>query len=211
MKVAIVSESPADTTAIHILLEALAGRRIELVKDARLRAGGWPSMLHAIDVELKYLHYRTDAHALIAVADSDDSPVHEPAHESSGSAVESCRVCRLRAKIGSIQANLRPRHLSYRIGVAIGLAVPALEAWLLCGRNPHAAEGKFIRERQAGNSLFTLRKELKRELYGTESPTLENAKACATREATRLAQNLSQLEEQFPLGFKPFAQMIRTW
>jgi hypothetical protein len=211
MKVAIVSESPADTAAIHILLEALTNRRIELLRDARLRAGGWPSMLYAIDVELIHLHYRTDAHALIAIADSDDSSVHEEAHDLPGGAVENCRVCRLRARIGSVQAKLRPRHVNYSVDVAIGLAVPALEAWLLCGKNPHASEGRFIRERQAGNSLFPARKQLKRELYGTEFPSLQNATACATREATRLAQNLSLLGDHFPFGFRSFAQMIRTW
>jgi hypothetical protein len=211
MKIGFVSESPADDAAIQILLEAISGREIEPISRARVRAGGWPSMLQAIQVEYTRLYYHTDAHAIIAVADSDDSAIHEIAHGSSNSDFENCRFCLLSERLRHTRSRLRPRPDGHQVHSAIGLAVPALEAWLLCGSDRHCVEDRFVRELQDGRSLAPLRRQLKAQLYGTITPPLSLEIEIATREARRLARDLSLLETHFPRGFLPFAQQVRAW
>ena len=126
MKVGLVSESPADDAAIQILLEAISGQQIEPIGRARIRAGGWPSMLQAIQVEYTRLCYHTDAQAIIAVADSDDSAIHEIAHDRSHSDFENCRFCLLSERIRHTRSRLRPRPDGHQVYSAVGLAVPAL-------------------------------------------------------------------------------------
>jgi hypothetical protein len=216
MKVGILSESPVDEAAIRILLAALLTRspdQIEVIP-ARLRPGGWPSLPNALAVELRKLHYNTDAHALIAIADSDDSIVHEVWHDPSkvdSADKHPCRFCLLSELIRQTQSRLKARNVPYPLNVAVGLAVPALEAWLLCGRDPHSVEDRFIRELNQFGKIQTHRRKLKQQLYGTVSYATNQAIPIAIREATRLAANMSQLEKHFPRGFLTFAQQVRAW
>ncbi len=211
MRIGFLSESPADDAAFHVLLEAIAHRPIERIDAARLRAGGWPSMLQAAHVEYKRLYYNTDAGAIIAIADSDDSDIHHPAHDQSPGDHRNCRFCLLSEAIRVARSTSRPRADRVPLLSAIGLAIPSLEAWLLCGTDLHCVEARFIRELQNGKSLAPLRRELKLRLYGTISPPLRLEIEIATREARRLAGNIQILETHFPQGFLPFVQQIRAW
>lgn len=211
MKVAIVSESSADEAAVRILVEGLLQQQIELLPAARARAGGWPSALNALDVELKHLHYRTDAEALVVVVDSDDAPLHEPAHEQVGGMELRCRLCQIREKIRQVRPGLKPRYDRSMVHVAVGLAVPAIEAWYRCGLDIHVTEDHYARELAAGQKLFPLRSALKRQTYGTERPTLQMEERVGTQEARRLLGILPELEQKFPRGFGSLARDIRAW
>jgi hypothetical protein len=92
---------------------------------------------------------------------------------------------------------------------AIGLAVPAAEAWYLCGRDEQVGEAGWNAEREAGRMPYT-RRELKLRVYGTERPTLPQAVAQATAAARRHARDLRRLENDFP-GFAVMAEDIRGW
>jgi hypothetical protein len=93
---------------------------------------------------------------------------------------------------------------------AVGLAVPAIEAWFLCGNDSSASEAAWL---QGGFSTFgsDYRKGLKQKLYG-KTPVSSLFKAARMKEeSARLAANLSLLESHFPNGFGALANAIRNW
>lgn len=104
MKVAILSESPADEAAICVFLRKLLAFEIESIP-LRARAGGWNAVLRAIPPTLKELHYRRTASALVVVIDSDNSMVHRPEHEQPGANISECRLCELRKIVSASRAN----------------------------------------------------------------------------------------------------------
>jgi hypothetical protein len=94
--------------------------------------------------------------------------------------------------------------------VAIGLAVPAIEAWYLVGKNPQVGEAAWITGLSAGRPPFT-RQQLKLEVYGTDRPSLEYETECAVRETRRIVANIGAVEKKFPDGFGSMAFAIRSW
>jgi hypothetical protein len=75
MKIAVVSESPADDAAVKILVDAIVGQETELV-GVRVRPGGWPQVLALLPNIITALHYRAEADSLAVIVDSDDSSLH---------------------------------------------------------------------------------------------------------------------------------------
>ena len=94
MKLAILSESPADEAALRVLVEYVLGAPFTTVHSA-LRARGWPSVEQVLPAILRYLHFQTEADGLVVVVDADDSPVHTIEHEAPGYHHPLCRICRL--------------------------------------------------------------------------------------------------------------------
>jgi hypothetical protein len=92
---------------------------------------------------------------------------------------------------------------------AFGLAVPALEAWLLCGLDPRAIEATLIQRPDARTRALRFR--LKLDVYGTDRPSSEVRMMRAIEGARRLVQNLDEFERCFPDGFGSFARDIRSW
>jgi hypothetical protein len=168
----------------------------------------WPGALRVLPAVLKHLQYQTDGEALVVVADSDKSPVHEPAHDQPHKADLKCRLCCLRQAAASAQLRRIPGRAPIKL--AFGLAVPEIEAWYLCGRDPHVSEANWIlglRSRQ-----FPYDKNgLKKAVYGTERPTISLETQCALDAARRLVQDLAELETWFPAGFGALADDIRNW
>ena len=177
MKLAILSESPADEAALRVLVEYVLGHPFTLVAP-NLRARGWPSVEQVLPPILRHLHFNTEADGLVVVVDSDDSPVHTAEHEAPGYHHPLCRICRLRAVFRRTIKNLppRPQHLSPaahaqsnvepRVLRAIGVAVPAIEAWLLCGRDPTVTEAAWLAGQASGIQPYS-RRDLKWQVYGT--------------------------------------------
>src|SRR5262245_38695956 len=174
MKVAILSESPADEAAIRILLRGLLGVEIEVIALAA-RAGGWNAALGVVPPTLKALHFRRTAAALVVVLDSDNSPVHRLEHEQPGSEVTSCRICQVRRVIAEVQQHLRPVPSPPSIETAIAVAVPAIEAWYLCGREGDCTEAGWIMRQRAGTKSRTEIARLKRLVYGSDRLSIELA------------------------------------
>jgi hypothetical protein len=211
MKIAIFSESSADHAAMQVFLRALTKKSVEPVPAAQVRKS-WSSLRAFLSVEFKHCYYRTDATALVAFADSDDTPPH--AGELGATCQDTnCRYCQLQRIVGEVQRELRPIPSRGPISAAIGLAVPCIEAWLQCGKDPHCTEAAFARMLQSGNKLTAVRRELKTKVYGTESPDLATETRRMVEEANRLcqsAESISNLETHFP-GFKLLAQAVRAW
>jgi hypothetical protein len=210
MKVAVLSESPADEAAVRILVDSILGRQTQPIPYFQPRSRGWPSVLNILPSVLMHLHYRSEAEALVVVVDSDDSPLHQDTHEQPGGAELQCRLCGLSEAIARVQRQLSPISGRSAIKTAISIATPALEAWYQCGRDPHASEGDWMRGVQSRPGS-PIRKRLKRDVYGTERPPDDLARKRAAEEAQRLVQNLTLLETLFPIGFGVLARDVRGW
>ncbi|MDP1579083.1 MAG: hypothetical protein Q8M02_02320 [Candidatus Didemnitutus sp.] len=210
MKLAILSESPADEAALRVLVEYVLHEPLDLVMPS-LRARGWPSVEQVLPSILRHLHFNTDAQGLVVVVDSDDSPVHNEEHEAPGYHHPLCRLCRLRAVFRRTLKNL-PRSVRGRAGPlrAVGLAVPAIEAWLLCGRDPTVSEAAWTEGQGRGVQPYT-RRELKSRVYGTTRPTLPLETRRAIEEVQRHRGDVRRLENDFPSGFGLLARDLRAW
>jgi hypothetical protein len=209
MKLALLSESPADEAALRILVAAVLGAPFTSVQSS-LRARGWPSVEQVLPSILRHLHFNTDADGLVVVVDSDDSPVHTAEHEAPGYFHPLCRICRLRAVFRRVLKNLPPAHGRDRVLRAVGVAVPAIEAWYLCGRDTSVTESAWVKGQEAGQPPYT-RRELKWRVYGTERPTLPHEIKRAVQEVTRHQGDLRRLENDFPQGFGSLARDLRGW
>ncbi len=210
MKVAVLSESSADEAAIRILVNGILGTETQEVPSLPLRSRGWPSVLRVLPTVIKFLHYRTDAEALVVVADSDDSPIHQSIHDQAGGEDRRCRLCQLRGVSGDERSRLRPVPGRSELKLALGLAVPAIEAWYLCGIDPQVTEATWARRLQSERITYA-RNTLKKKVYGTERATIAVMTRHACEAATRLVNDLSQVELSFPGGFGSFARDMRNW
>jgi hypothetical protein len=210
MKVCVLSESTADEEAIFVLLDGIRGAPVERTYSGRLRTRGWTGVFAAISTIVRKLHFHSDAEALVVVVDSDSKPIHRAAHDETGADTEGCRLCELREIVAHTQAGLRPVPGKQPLKVALGLAVPAIEAWYLCGVNTQVGEIPWVTGVQARKPPFT-RKRLKELVYGTDIPSLELETARATEHARRLAQKLDVLRNSFPDGFGPLAREVAAW
>ena len=210
MKVAVLSESPADEAAIRILIDGIIGRQTQSADMPPIRARGVSGVFTILPTVLKHLHYRTDADALVVVVDSDRTPVHKPEHEQAGGADEGCRLCKTRQTLDSVLAQLRPVQGRPQIKIAVGIAVPAVEAWYRCGLDPHITEAAWIAGLPSGRFSYTTM-SLKEDVYETSRPSLDLETRRATKEARRLVQDLPLLEQCFPTGFGALAREVRGW
>jgi hypothetical protein len=210
MKVAVLGESRADEEALHILTAAMLGRTTERIAGPSLRSRGWPSVLTVVPAVLTYLYYRTDAHGLVVIVDSNSSPLHELAHEAPGRLDGSCRWCRLREAVTVAIARLSRRPSRPMLNVGIGVAAPAIEAWYRFGVDPHVTEAGWLQTVGVGHGTHR-KSELKQQVYGTDRPSLEVETRRAIEEATRLSRQLPELEAAFPRGFGALARALRSW
>jgi hypothetical protein len=175
-----------------------------------LRRDGWASVIKNLQRTIRAVYYYTDADAIAIVIDSDDSPVHKPEHEEKTE--PKCRLCEIVQILAG--EKIKPVPGRAMLKEAMGLAVPALEAWLLCGVNPRVGEASWERWLLTRGKREYDRKSLKRELYGTERPSIELETEKMAAAATRLVNeddfpaNLTQI---FPSGFGCFADGVRSW
>jgi hypothetical protein len=208
MKLALLSESPADEAAIAVLVEAVLGHTFTRVQPS-LRARGWPSVAQVLPSIVRHLHFNTDTDGLIVVVDSDDSVVHTAEHDAPQYYHPLCRMCQLRAIFRQSTKKLPASHGRERVLRGIGVAVPAVEAWYLCGRDETVSETAWLAGQAASVAPYT-RRELKARTYGTERPSLYQETEIAVREARRHARDLRRLEHDFP-GFASLAAELKAW
>lgn len=207
MNIALLSESPADETALRVLVAAVLGQSPRFVAPG-FRARGWPNVAQLMPAVLRHLHFNTDTDVLVVVVDSDESVVHTAAHDAPGYFHPHCRMCQLRAIHRQTTKRLPRAHGRDRVIRAIGVAVPAVEGWYLCGRDATVSEAAWIAGQAAGRQPYS-RAELKGRVYGTDRPSLPHETACAVREVERQRHDLRRLENDFP-GFAALAADLRA-
>lgn len=209
MNIALLSESPVDEAALRVLVQYILGQGFNQVSPT-LRARGWPSVELVLPAILRHLHFNTRADGLVVVVDSDDTVVHTAEHEAPGYHHAFCRICRLRAVFRRTIKNLPPAQGRDRVLRAVGLCVPALEAWLLCGRDTSINEAVWLAGQQSGRLPYT-RRDLKWKVYGTDRPSLQFGMTRAVQEVSRHAGDIRRLENDFPNGFGALARDLRGW
>jgi hypothetical protein len=157
-----------------------------------------------------YLHFRTDAGGLVVVVDSDSPIAHR---EIAGETVcqDGCRLCELRLVARSTLQRLTARPGRASLKVAVGLAVPAIEAWYRVGVDATVTEATWI---QAHTGLrprppYT-KASLKEAVYGTDRPPIGLSATQAVEQATRLTTQLQELCTAFP-GFRILSDEVATW
>jgi hypothetical protein len=208
MKVAFFSESKADEVVLKHFVEELLEKEIEekdVVKRLQFRSS--THLDKNLDVVIRSVYYSYDADFLVISSDSDDFPVHAVEHEKQPN--EKCRLCSLRK---SVSKSLKTLDQKRDFKVAIGVPVPALEAWLLFGVNSQVSENTWIRF-QNGEKITYDRKKLKKELYGGEHIP-ENERIEISKQAIqRIGENnlLGDLETAFPQGFGSLSNEVKSW
>ncbi|MGH8023759.1 MAG: hypothetical protein ACRED1_09275 [Limisphaerales bacterium] len=210
MKVAYFAESPADEAALKVLTEAILGRQTERVIPSGLLHRGWPAVKNALRSIFLELHYHTDSEGLVVIVDSNGSPLHLPAHEQGGGHDAKCRLCELRRIIDEAISRARPRKDRSPLKIALGIAVPAIEAWLLCGVDPHVGEAAWANGLKNNQAPYTI-DQLKTQLYGTPRPSLRCETEAMTTAALRLASDSAVLTERFPVGFGLLKRSLMAW
>jgi hypothetical protein len=125
MKVAILSESPADEAAMRILVEGILREPIE-THEARRRSRGFSSTVSVVPAVLKDIHYQRTADALIVLVDADNSNIHRPEHDNPSTDSGNCRFCQIRSKIAQVRRQLTPLPDYEEIPVAISVAPPRM-------------------------------------------------------------------------------------
>lgn len=143
------------------------------------------------------------------MVDSDRSPPHVEEHDEPGRDETLCRLCRLRRVCRSVLAGLRPIANRPRLKIAVGLAVPCVEAWYSFGRRRDVGEAQWRISLESQRFPYDARR-LKEELYG-QYFSLERETHRAVEEARRLLADLDGLEQHFPLGFGTLARDVRAW
>lgn len=209
MRIAFFSESTADEEALKVLVAGILGEGIEdtdLPNTLQYRSSSHLTL--NLPVVMSAVHYNSNAEALIIVSDSDDTPVHDESHNEIING--ECRLCELRKAVHENSAKLRTLPVKGNLKVAVGVPVPAIEAWYVCGLNGNANEATWIRALR-GEKIPYNRKSLKVEVYGTDRPSLTLETERAVESARRLVSDIVQLEQLFPQGFGTFAREIRSW
>jgi hypothetical protein len=211
MKVAILSESPADEAALRVMVDALVQRGTDVVEGPRFGTRGIHSTLSMIHAFICHLYYQTDAQGLVVVVDSNGCPIF-PLEGSlpAGADVGRCRLRRVRKAADNGLRGLRPLAGRAPFGVAVGVAVPAIEAWYLCGQAPDVSEGAWLGVLGSPSMPYT-KNLLKQRVYGTDRPSLALETEGAIRHANRVAGDLAALETKFPIGFGNLAREVRAW
>jgi hypothetical protein len=105
-------------------------------------------------------------------------------------------------------ANLSPVPGKSALKVALGLAVPSIEAWYL--RDPSVSEAAWMQGLASGAPPYDAN-ELKRRVYGTDRPSEALRLQRAEEEANNLASSIGVLEELFPNGFGHLSRAIKSW
>ena len=211
MKVAVLSESPADEAAIRILVDAILGEATESSPPFPLRSRGWPSVRGILPSLIKHFQYQTDTDGLAVVVDANGSPLGDQGADQMAKGARRSRAAELHEVIESVRGQLKQVPGRETLRVAIGVAAPAIEAWYLCGVDPGATETSWMRELAEGTQAQGKILSLKRQVYGTDRYSIALETDRAIEHAHRLAKHLDLLEKHFPTGFGTFAQTVRSW
>lgn len=206
LRLAVVAESRLDEAVARAIVAHVRGEAPALV-ELRERPPGVSALLRRLPAILRQAYLHTDANAVVVLADGDLTDPHSPVHE--GQPDPGCRWCALHAAADTTLARFPPLAGRSPLRVAIGVAVPAVEAWLLAGRGVVRSEAEWIVARHEGR-FQSVRESLKRQAYGGAVVTTGAAIARALP-LLDVALSSGVLVSAFPGGYGPLEAAIRAW
>lgn len=202
MRVAILSESQADEAALRILVDAALGVRTVVPTGPSLRSRGWPYVRDTFRTVALALHFRTAADGLVMVADSNHASVIEDHSKN--------RLRELQNLADSIRREMKPVSGHPPLQIAVGVASPAIEAWLLCKNRAEVSEATWEKGLLEKRDPYT-KLALKKQLYGVERPSLNMMTQHMVEAAQIASLELPLLEARFPNGFGSMLAELRKW
>ena len=209
MKIGILSESDIDEAAYKILVESILGHPVDLFKDYRKR-GGWNGARNLVRPIIRDLH-RSGADGFVFVGDSDSTPPHAASHDRLDEAPQDCRLCEIRRLARSSIESLPARSGQPQLKVAVGMATPAIEAWLLSGLEPNRTEAWFRQEQSLGRLSGQTRRNLKIRKYGSLEASADIKMQRTLENAQRIASDLDGLQDRFQFGFGHLRNDLAQW
>jgi hypothetical protein len=209
MRIGFYGESPADQAAMGVFTEGIIGEPPERIS-MDLAADGVGRVLSTLRDVLIAVHYNSDAEGLVVVVDADDTDLHDSTHDFMSAENDGCRLCKCLKIIAKARNRVKPRQGRPELQIAVGLAVPSIEAWYLAGKNHQVGEAAWKTGLASGRLPFT-RPQLKELVYGTNRPSIELETERATAEARRIIADMKAIESASPAGFGLMAEQIRTW
>lgn len=209
MKIGILSESKVDEAAYKILVESILDRPVEIMKSYRKR-GGWAQAKALVRGIIRELHFAgTDG--FVFVGDSDSTPPHVASHDELPNGSPGCRLCEIQQIVAAATQGLRDRSGQPRLKTAVGMATPAIEAWLLSGLEPNRTEAWFREEQSLGRLSGQTRRDLKIRKYGSLEASADIKLQCILENARRIADDLDGLERRFQFGFGHLRNDLAQW
>ena len=202
MRVAILSESSADESALRILVDATLGTKTFPASNLSLRSRNWQTVKSVLLANANMLHYRTDADALVVVVDSNHTYLSPDKTEN--------RLKDFQELVEKCRKQFRPVSGRVPLKIALGVAAPAIEAWWLCKSNPQISEPAWEKGLDENREPYS-KLELKKKLYAADYPSLELMTRKMTEAAQVIAGDLPALERAFPNGFGNLANELRSW
>ena len=195
MRVAILSEAEFDESVARILVDAVIGPTEAFRVPLRTR-GGWTVVRANAPWIARQLHF-AGADGLVVIADSDLSDVSPSL----------ARRDELTAALADALRNLPPRAGLPPLRTAVGIAVPAIEAWLLAGTGDRdvGEPGIAARGRSPDGA------ELKRRLYGQDRAPSSVRRERGLEAARLLATTLDRVAPRFPAGLGGLCADLRAW
>ncbi len=209
MKIGILSESKVDEAAYKILVESILGHPVDLFKDYQKR-GGWSQAKKLIRPIILDLHY-SGADGFVFVGDSDSTPPHIASHDQLDEVPEDCRLCEIRRLARSLIETLPARSGQPQLKVAVGIATPAIEAWLLSGLDANCTEAWFREEQARGRLSRQTGRNLKIRKYGSLEASAGIKLQRTLENAQRIADDLDGLEQRFQFGFGHLRNDLLQW
>ncbi|MBL8879748.1 MAG: hypothetical protein JNG88_11570 [Phycisphaerales bacterium] len=210
MIIATIGESAVDDAIYRVFIDALLGTPSQPppLKSFRRRSGD-PFAGKFLGSILAECHYHTGAIGVVIIVDGNGSPIHQELSTSEHCASK-CRVCEGRSKTREVVSSFRSR-LAAPLRVALGVAYPPIENWLLFGRSKGYSESEWSRKLHTnpGSSPNHV-KELKEALdmrFKVEADRIRDG----VNHAQKVIEDLDAFEAAFPMGFGLMAAEIRKW
>lgn len=207
MKLAVVGESDFDRRTVRRLLTAIRGCNVDFIS-LRERPTGVAAVVRNLEKSLFESYARPDLDGLVVVVDSDRTEPHHEAEHREPTARKNCRLCELRAQVDSVMPRLcfRQDHRPFR--VALGLAVPSIEAWLAWASDDPL--GRQVNEAAWRNGLKA--DQLPYEVSELKRLVLrQQARGAVDLADALIARGVDALRDAFPDGFGPLLDEVRRW
>lgn len=210
MIVATIGESAVDDAVYRVLVDRVVGAQTQPPKlKAFRRRSGNPLTESFLRAVLAECHYHTDVFGVVIVIDGNGSPPHQDS-PSQIRCDPKCKFCNGQSAARDLLSSFKARHIP-PLRIAIGVAYPSIENWLLFGRIGGCSEFEWFREREsnlgaAPNRVRTMKDSLDLG-FKAEADRIRDCVA----HAQRIGENLTAFEANFPIGFGLLAKELRTW